>query len=32
LLKAAYYETLHNNASIDNFLADSVLKNEGSGK
>jgi peptidyl-prolyl cis-trans isomerase SurA len=32
LLKAAYYETLHNNASIDNFLADSVLKNEGTGK
>ena len=32
LLKAAYYETLHNNASIDNFLADSVLKSEGTQK
>jgi peptidyl-prolyl cis-trans isomerase SurA len=32
LLKAAYYETLHNNASIDNFLADSVLKNQATGK
>lgn len=29
LLKAAYYESLHNNASIDNYLADQVLKNAG---
>ena len=26
LLKAAYYESLHNNASIDNYLADNILK------
>lgn len=29
LLKAAYYESLHNNASIDNYLADAILKSEG---
>lgn len=29
LLKAAYYESLHNNASIENYLADSILKNAG---
>ncbi len=29
LLKAAYYESLHNNASIDNYLADSILKSAG---
>ncbi|HWR36620.1 MAG TPA: SurA N-terminal domain-containing protein [Clostridia bacterium] len=30
LLKAAYYESLHNNASIDNYLADVILKNSAS--
>ena len=29
LLKMAYYESLHNNASIENYLADQVLKNAG---
>lgn len=29
LLKMAYYESLHNNASIENYLADDVLKNAG---
>ncbi len=29
LLKAAYYESLHNNASIDNYLADNILKSSG---
>jgi peptidyl-prolyl cis-trans isomerase SurA len=29
LLKAAYYESLHNNASIENYLADDILKNSG---
>jgi peptidyl-prolyl cis-trans isomerase SurA len=29
LLKAAYYESLHNNASIDNYLADNILKTSG---
>lgn len=29
LLKSAYYESLHNNASIENYLADQVLKSEG---
>lgn len=27
LLKAAYYESLRNNASIDNYFADNILKN-----
>jgi hypothetical protein len=26
LLKSAYYESLHNSASIENYLADQVLK------
>ena len=30
LLKAAYYESLHNDASVDNYLADSILKSAGS--
>ena len=29
LLKMAYYESLHNNASIENYLADQILKNAG---
>ena len=29
LLKAAYYESLHNNASIENYFADQILKNAG---
>src|SRR4029079_6596479 len=29
LLKMAYYESLHNNASIENYLADQILKNSG---
>jgi peptidyl-prolyl cis-trans isomerase SurA len=29
LLKAAYYESLHNNASIDNYFAENILKNAG---
>lgn len=29
LLKMAYYESLHNNASIENYLADQVLKSSG---
>lgn len=29
LLKMAYYESLHNNASIENYLADQVLKSAG---
>jgi peptidyl-prolyl cis-trans isomerase SurA len=29
LLKMAYYESLHNNASIENYLADQILKNTG---
>ncbi len=30
LLKSAYYESLRNNASIENYLADDILKNAGS--
>jgi peptidyl-prolyl cis-trans isomerase SurA len=29
LIKSAYYESLHNSASIDNYLADQILKNSG---
>lgn len=29
LLKSAYYEKLHNSASIENFLADQILKTNG---
>ncbi len=29
LLKMAYYESLHNNASIENYLAEEILKNSG---
>lgn len=29
LLKMAYYESLHNNASIENYLAEQILKNAG---
>lgn len=29
LLKSAYYESLHNNASIENYLAEEVLKSAG---
>ena len=29
LLKMAYYETLHNNASIENYYAEQILKNNG---
>jgi len=29
LLKAAYYESLHNSASIENYLANEILKNNG---
>ncbi len=29
LLKMAYYESLHNSASIENYLADNILKNAG---
>jgi hypothetical protein len=28
-LKMAYYESLHNNASIENYLAEQILKNAG---
>jgi hypothetical protein len=27
LLKAAYYEALHNDARIENYLAEDILKN-----
>ena len=30
LIKSAYYESLHNNASIENYLADQILKSQGS--
>jgi peptidyl-prolyl cis-trans isomerase SurA len=29
LLKSAYYESLHNSASIENYLADQILKSSG---
>ena len=29
LIKSAYYESLHNNASIENYLADQILKSQG---
>ena len=29
LIKSAYYESLHNNASIENYLAEDILKSEG---
>ncbi len=32
LIKSAYYESLHNNASIENYLADQILKSQGGGK
>ena len=29
LIKSAYYESLHNNASIENYLAEQILKSQG---
>lgn len=29
LIKSAYYESLHNSSSIENYLADQILKNSG---
>ncbi len=29
LIKSAYYESLHNSSSIDNYLAEQILKNSG---
>jgi len=29
LLKSAYYESLHNNATVENYLADQILKSTG---
>jgi len=32
LLKAAYYEVLRDGAKVDNYYADEILKNAGTGK